>query len=300
MSLFSKEDIHVGIAPIGWSNDDLPELGKENTFHQAISEMALAGFEGTEVGCAYPSDTTVLKTELNRRGLRIASKWFGSQLLVKSYEEVAEDFLKTLNYLNAVGADRVNVCDTSYSTFDHWEIPLYGESHVMDGREWDRMIMGLNKLGEISSRRGFKLCYHHHLGTSIESEEETDYLMKHTDEDTVFLCYDTGHFLAAKADPVKMLDKHANRIGHVHLKDYRKSVWEQILAEGKCFREGVLAGVFTVPGDGDFDFMPVFEILASHRYKGWLLVEAEQDPDKANPLDYARKTRAYIREKTGV
>ena len=170
----------------------------------------------------------------------------------------------------------------------------------MNDAEWDRFTKGLDVLGKIAVERGFKLCFHHHMGTVVQTAAETDRMMANTDPRYVFLCYDTGHFTFAGEDPLAMLKKYVDRVGHVHLKDMRLPVVEQARANNWSFLTAVRNGAFTVPGDGDVDFDPVFKVLSDAHYEGWLLVEAEQDPAKANPLEYAIKGRKYIAEHTGL
>ena len=300
--MFDSEHVFLGIAPIGWCNDDMPELGAENTFKQTVSEMALAGFTGCEIGNKYPSDPVELKAQLDLRGMRIASRWFSSFLLTKPYEEVEADFIRELDFLAAVGANRINVSEQSYSIQGKTDVAVLdmANKYVMNDAEWDRFCEGLSKLGRVARERGFKLCYHHHMGTVVQTAEETDRMMANTDPEAVFLCYDTGHFTFAGEDPLAMLRKYVDRVGHVHLKDMRLDVVEQARRSGWSFLTAVRNGAFTVPGDGDVDFDPVFALLAEAKYQGWLLVEAEQDPAKADPLAYAIKARAYIREHTGL
>ena len=300
--MFDAEKVKLGIAPIGWCNDDMPELGAENTFCQTISEMALAGFTGCEIGNKYPSDPAELKRALDLRGMRIASRWFSSFLLTKPYAEVSQEFSEQLDFLAAVGADRINVSEQSYSIQGQMDTPILtgGHRHIMNDQEWERFYDGLNGLGRMAASRGFKLCFHHHMGTVVQTAEETDRMMANTDPNYVFLCYDTGHFTFAGEDPLAMLRKYVNRVGHVHLKDMRLSVVEQARKENWSFLQAVRNGAFTVPGDGDVDFDPVFRVLEEAGYEGWLLVEAEQDPAKADPLEYAMKARDYIRRHTGL
>lgn len=299
--MFNKEKVHLGIAPIGWCNDDMPELGAENTFRQTVSEMSLAGFTGTEIGNKYPTDAKELKWELDLRSMSIASRWFSSFLLTKSLEEVAEDFERNLDFLSAVGAKRINVSEQSHSIQGQLNTPILGKAkYVMNNEEWRCFCHGLDKLGDIAIRRGFKLCFHHHMGTVVQTAEETDRMMANTSSDKVFLCYDTGHFTFAGEDPLLMLQKYASRVGHVHLKDMRRGVVDQVKPNGWSFLKAVREGAFTVPGDGCVAFDSVFELLEKSGYEGWLLVEAEQDPAKANPLEYAIKARKYIHEHTGL
>ena len=170
----------------------------------------------------------------------------------------------------------------------------------MDDQQWERFCDGLNRLGKVASDRGFKLCFHHHMGTVVQTAAETDRMMANTDPRYVFLCYDTGHFTFAGEDPLAMLKKYSDRIGHVHLKDMRLPVVAEAREHNWSFLQAVRNGAFTVPGDGGVDFDSVFEILSQSHYEGWLLVEAEQDPAKADPLEYAQKARAYIRAHTGL
>lgn len=301
MQMFDSQKVFLGIAPIGWTNDDMPELGGENTFQQTVSEMALAGFTGCEIGNKYPKDPVELKKALDLRGMRIASRWFSSFILTQPIEQVAADFERELNFLSAVGANRINVSEQSYSIQGQMNTPVLGDQrHVMDDAEWDRFCAGLNYLGKIAARRGFRLCFHHHMGTVVQTAAETDRMLAHTDPDCVFLCYDTGHFTFAGEDPLAVLKKYVRRVGHVHLKDMRAEVVARVKPEGWSFLTAVRSGAFTVPGDGCVDFDPIFDLLAQAGYAGWLLVEAEQDPAKANPLEYAIKARKYIREHTGL
>ena len=300
--MFNKEKVNLGIAPIGWCNDDMPELGAENTFQQIVSEMALAGFTGCEIGNKYPKDPAELKKALDLRGMRIASRWYSSFILTRPMEEEEKAFSANLDFLEAVGANRINVSEQSYSIQGQVDTPVLtgGHKHVMNDEEWDRFTKGLNRLGQIAKDRGFKLCFHHHMGTVVQTSEETDRMMSNTDPDLVFLCYDTGHFTFAGEDPLAMLKKYASRVGHVHLKDMRLPVVKKVREENWSFLKAVREGAFTVPGDGDVDFDPIFKVLSESGYEGWLLVEAEQDPAKANPLEYAIKGRTYIREHTGL
>ena len=177
-----------------------------------------------------------------------------------------------------------------------------GHKHVMNDEEWDRFCKGLNRLGQIASERGFKLCFHHHMGTVCQTVEETTRLMENTDPKYVFLCFDTGHFTFAGEDPVKMLEKFADRVGHVHLKNMRMPLVEKARAEHWSFLDAVRAGAFTVPGDPDgcVEFDKVFDLLDKAGYTGWIMVEAEQDPAKANPFEYAKMGREYITAHTGL
>ena len=300
-TMFNKEKVHLGIAPIAWTNDDMPDLGAENTFEQCVSEMALAGFTGCEVGNKYPKDPVVLKKALDLRGMRICNQWFSSFLLTKPFEEVEKDARAQMAFLKAMGAKIIGFSEQSYSVQGQLTTPIFGHKYVMNDEEWKVLTDGLNRLGRIAKEEyGISLTYHHHMGTVVQTAEETDRLMEMTDPEYFSLLYDTGHFTFCGEDPLEMVKKHVKRIKHVHLKDVRPEVLARVHAENMSFLDAVRAGAFTVPGDGAIDYDPIFKVLEDAGYEGWMLVEAEQDPAKANPLEYAIKARRFIAEKTGL
>ena len=295
-----KEDVKLGIAPIAWTNDDMPDLGAENTFEQCVSEMALAGFTGCEVGNKYPKDPAVLKAALDLRGLTIANQWFSSFVLSKPMEEVEKDFIAQCKFLKAVGADTIGASEQSYSIQGQMHTPVFECKYVMVQKEWERFAKGMNRLGEIADSMGMKLVYHHHMGTVVQTAAEIDKMMDMTDPDKFSLLFDSGHLAYCGEAYVEVLKKHVKRVKHVHLKDIRPDVVKKVKDEKLSFLQGVRAGAFTVPGDGCIDFAPIFDILDAAGYKGWMIVEAEQDPAKANPLEYALKAREYIRKTTKI
>lgn len=298
--MLDRNKVSLGIAPIGWTNDDMPDLGKENTFEQTVSEMAMAGFQGSEVGSHYPTDPAVLKKALNLRGLTICNQWFSSFLISRPYEETEKAFIKQCDFLRQVGSKCIGVSEQSYSIQGMLDHPIQEGKYIMDDEEWNLLTEGLNKLGRIAKEKGMVLAFHHHMGTVVQTEEEIDRFMESVDSELVFLLFDSGHLSFAGIDPEKILRKYVKRVRHVHLKDLRKAVVEQSRNEKWSFLKGVRAGTFTVPGDGDVDFSPIFRILEEADYEGWIVVEAEQDPALANPLEYAIKARKYIAEHTGL
>ena len=299
--MFDKEKVKLGIAPIAWTNDDLPDLGGENTFEQCVSEMALAGFTGSEVGNKYPKDPAVLKKALELRGIEICNQWFSGFLLTKPFEEVEKEFRAQLAFLKTMGAGIIGVSEQSYSVQGMQDTPIFGHKYFMNDAEWDIFCKGLNRLGKIAADEyGICLTYHHHMGTVVQNEDEVERMMEETDPKYVSLLFDTGHFKYCGADPLKMVQKYAGRIKHVHLKDIRPEIVEKVKKENLSFLEGVRQGTFTIPGDGCIDFEPVFRVLEENGYEGYMVVEAEQDPAKANPLEYAIRARKYISEKTGL
>ena len=297
--MLDKNKVKLGIAPIAWTNDDMPDLGAENTFEQCVSEMALAGFTGCEVGNKYPRDTAVLKKALELRGMQICNAWFSSFLTTKPYEEVEKDFIEHITFLKEMGAKVVGMSEQGHS-IQGTDKPIFEAKYVMNDEEWDTLCTGINKLGKVAKDMGIKLCFHHHMGTVVQTEEEIDRLMANTDPELFGLLFDCGHLAYCGEDYMSVLNKYADRIRHVHLKDIRPEKVEQVKREHLSFLQGVRLGTFTVPRDGVIDFKPIFDVLEKTGYEGYVLVEAEQDPAIANPLEYAIKARKYIAEKAGL
>ncbi len=297
--MLDKNKVKLGIAPIGWTNDDMPDLGAENTFQQCVSEMALAGFTGCEVGNKYPKDTAVLKKALELRGMQICNAWFSAFLTTKPYEEVEADFIKHITFLKEMGAKVVGISEQGHS-IQGTDLPIFEAKYVMNDEEWDRLCTGLNKLGKVAKDMGIALTFHHHMGTVVQTAAEIDRMMENTDPELFSLLFDSGHLAYCGEDYMAVLRKYAKRIKHVHLKDIRPDVIAKVKAEHLSFLQGVRLGTFTVPGDGAIDFGPIFDVLAESGYEGYVLVEAEQDPAVANPLEYAIKARKYIAEKAGL
>ncbi|MDC4232484.1 myo-inosose-2 dehydratase [Actinomyces sp. B33] len=292
--------IKLGCAPIAWVNDDMPVLGGATPYQQILSEIALAGYEGTEVGNKYPTDVGVLTRELSLRGLRIAAAWHGCLLTTGNYAEEESLFLGFVDRMTALGADCINICEQGRSIQAMRDRSVFDDKPVFDDEEWDRLAEGLNRFGALASRRGIRLVYHHHMGTGVQTGEEIDRLMAMTDPASLGLLVDNGHLLFAGESAQAVVDRHRDRIGHVHLKDIRPEVVERARAGGMSFLDAILAGVFTVPGDGPTDFSSLVEPLVKSGYDGWFMVEAEQDPDVADPLEYALLARRYLAEELGV
>ncbi len=289
------EDILWGIAPIGWRNDDIPEIGAENTLQHLLSDIVVAGFQGTEVGGFFP-EAKILNKELELRNLKIAGQWFSSFIIRDGIEKVEQDFHQYCKFLQEVRADVAVVSEQTYSV-QGTDKNVFDEKPYFTDEEWDVLCSGLNRLGEISGEYGLNLVYHHHMGTGVQTLSEIDRLMENTNPNVVHLLYDTGHIYVSDGDYMTLLHKHINRIRHVHFKDARREIMEKCRKEGKSFQQSFLMGMFTVPGDGCVDFTEVYQTLLEYNYTGWIVVEAEQDPSVAHPLEYALMARKYINEK---
>lgn len=287
-------NIRYACAPIAWTNDDMPELGSENSFEQCISEMALAGYEGTEIGNKYPRNPEVLKSYLEPRGLSVASAWISLYLTSKPYEVTAEAFIKHRDFLYEMGAKVIVVSEQGNSIQGKLDKALFRDKPIFTEEEWQLLIEGLEKLGELAHEKDMEIVYHHHMGTGIQTTEEIDELMERTSKENVSLLFDTGHLVVSGENPIEIFNKHVDRIKQIHFKDIRPEIKEVVDKENQCFLDAVRKGMFTVPGDGVIDFEPILNLIYQSDYSGWIVVEAEQDPSVANPFIYAKKAKEYM------
>lgn len=278
--------IRLAINPLTWTNDDMPELGAETPLETCLSEARQAGFAGVELGNKFPRDAAVLRPILERHGLVLASGWYGSRLLERDVDAEMAAAGPHLTLLQAMGCAVCVFAEVSRAIHGERSTPL-SRRPVLSDADWAMLAARLTEMGRRMATRGLRMAYHHHMGTVIQSEAEIDRLMAGTGPE-VGLLLDTGHLTYAGGMSVRAARRHAARIAHVHCKDVRRPVMEDAVRRDLPFLAAVLEGVFTVPGDGSVDFAPVFGALADDGYAGWLVVEAEQDPAKAEPLTYAR------------
>lgn len=278
--------ILYGTNPIAWSNDDDRSLGAHISLDQCLDETAKIGFDGIEKGHKFPQEPAALKAVLEPRGLRYVSGWHSLNLLVNSVEDEKRAMQPALDLLKAMGSKVIIVCETSNAIHGDDGKAVNDRPKLADG-EWKSFGAGVEALAEFAAGQGITLVYHHHMGTIVESEDEIDRLMAHTGPHAKLLL-DTGHCLFGGGDPERAAKNHMARVGHIHAKNVRPDIAAQVRSEGLSFLEGVRRGVFTVPGDkeGGVSFPPVLKIAADHGYEGWLVIEAEQDPDVRNPFEY--------------
>jgi len=293
------DKVKLGVCCTLWWNDDFPTIDAGIPFGQAVSEMALAGFQGCSIGHKYPSDPVVLKAALDLRGLQISEPWTSTYFTIgKMRQKTIDSFEETLAHVKALGGTELVVAEFGASSH-LLPIDVFANRPVFTDAQWDALTSGLEELGKIATSAGMRLSYHHHMGTGVMTRADVDRLMASTDPNLVSLLLDTAHITFAGDDALDMARAYADRIGHVHLKSVRPEVVSRVREEGLSFQDGVELGVFTVPGDGSIDFRPILEVLADADYRGWLVVEAEQDPNKAIPLEYAKKARAYLADVLG-
>lgn len=282
--------VRIGANPIGWSNDDLRSLGGATPLETCLAEAREAGFEGMELGHKFPREPAALKAALAPYGLALVSGWYSASLLTRDANAEMTALRPHLDLLKAMGANVLVFAETSNAIHGDRRAPLAGRP-VMRSDDWAEFGRRVTRVAQATLAEGVRLVYHHHMGTIVQSVEDVEAFMQATGP-AVHLLLDTGHLTFAGADPVTVARRWRARISHVHCKDVRLDVMRRVVAEKLSFLDAVIEGVYTVPGDGGVDFGSVLKELPG--YSGWLVVEAEQDPEKANPLAYAKLGRANL------
>ena len=288
--------IRIGANPIGWTNDDLQEIGGDTPLETCLGEARQAGVEGMEFGHKFPREGAALKAKLAPFGMVFVGGWYSTELLKRSAREELEAAKSHIAMTKGAGANIVIAAETSNAIHGDRAKPLSQRPRLEKG-DWAPYGAKMTEFAERLADQGLMLCYHHHMGTIVQSERDIDAFMAHT-KPPVHLLLDTGHARWGGADPAGLARAYRSRIGHVHCKDVREMKMRQSNAEDWSFLDSILGtgsdlGVYTVPGDGMIDYAAVFKELPG--YAGWVVLEAEQDPKKAPALPYAKKGVAHIR-----
>ncbi len=288
--------ISLGINPITWSNDDLQYVGANISLDTCLSEAATAGYSGIELGHKFPRDTKLLKPILDKHDLSLVSGWYSGRLLERDADKEFAAMKSPASLLVDMGCDVLIFAEVTGCIHSDIDARLSRRPR-MAAADWKQFGRRLSEVATVTAEVGLKLCYHHHMGTVVQSDADIDALMQTTSDD-VHLLLDTGHALFAGADPVQLAGQYSERIGHLHCKDIRDKPMRRCMNRDGSFLDAVLDGAFTVPGDGCINYEGVFSSLGSD-YSGWAIVEAEQDPSVAPPLKFAKLGYDNLRRLVG-
>lgn len=286
--------IRFGVSPIAWANDDMPELGGETSLESILSDIQTLGFEGVELGGKFPREPGELATLLKQYDLDLVGGWYSSHLLVQSAAAEIEAMQPHLKLLKALGSSVFVIAETSNAIHGKRSISLE-TTPVLETRDWPEFGARLSEVARYIAGEGLRFAYHHHLGTVVETSEQMDRFIQHTDS-VAGLTLDTGHAVLGGIDPVSIVEKFPERIAHVHCKDVRPDVFSKASQRKASFLDGVVDGIFTVPGDGTIDYRAIMRALKKMDYSGWIILEAEQDPALADPRDYAQLGLKTLRD----
>ena len=279
-------DVKIGINPIGWCNDDLPSLGGETPLSTMLSEGREIGYQGFELGNKFPREPAALRELMAGYGLDVISGWYSGQLATRSVEQEIAAVESHLRLLAENGCQVMVYGEVTDSIQGERHVPLYRRPRFANDEAFERYGERLTVFARHLLTRGVRLAYHHHMGAYVESAEDIDRAMACTG-DEVGLLFDSGHVYFGGGDPLDVLRRHIGRVCHMHCKDVRPAIVQHARNRQWSFLDAVLNGVFTVPGDGAIDFPAIVDTLRTHGYRGWLVVEAEQDPAVAPSYAYA-------------
>jgi inosose dehydratase len=289
--------VRFGVSPIAWINDDLPELGGDTPVETVLRDAHQLGFEGIELGGKFCRDPVQLGRQLGAHELALIGGWWSAALLVRSVEEEIEALQAHLQLLEALGSGVFIIAECSNTIHGDRRRPLSATPSLPEP-QWPEFGARLSTLARYLEDRGLRLAYHFHLGTVVDGEDDIERFVAHTDRCVGFVV-DTGHAALGGIDAERLIRNHPDRVVHVHAKDVRRQIFDDNLRRGGSFLDGVLAGMFTAPGDGDLDFRGVARALIDIGYGGWVVVEAEQDPALADPRTYSRIGLATVRQLLG-
>ncbi len=284
--------LRIGVNPIGWSSDDLPDLGGRITLETCLGEARGAGYSGIELGHKFPRAAAQLRPILAAHDLGLVGGWYSTGLLSRDVRAEIAAAQDHLDLLSDMGCGVYIMAETTKAIHGDIAAPL-STSPLLAAADWPGFGARMTEFCKFLRDRGFAPAYHHHMGTVVETADEIARFMDSVGEE-VGLLLDTGHAAFAQADPVALARTYGPRITHLHCKDLRLPRRDAALARDASFLEAVVEGVFTVPGDGDIDFPAVLAEMARVDYDGWLVVEAEQDPAKADPKTYAEMGYANL------
>ena len=276
----------LGIAPIAWWNDDLEELSDDVSLNECLRQASVAGYTGMETGRRFPMDSEVLGPVLLQYGISVCGGWFSGELLTGDLEREKDRISAQMALFKAMGAPCIVYGETAGTIQGDRAAPL-STKLKLDAAQTRAYGHKMTAFAEWCAEQGMPLSYHHHMAAPIETEAELDVLMANSGA-ALPLLFDAGHMAFAGGDVLRVIDKHHARINHVHTKDIRGDVLAGLDRNTASFLDAVIAGAFTVPGDGTLDFEAIVKRLASYGYEGWFVVEAEQDPVANPPLEMAK------------
>ena len=283
--------IRIGANPIGWSNDDMLEIGGDISLETCLTQAREAGFEGMELGNKFPRTSGALRPILQKFGHDLVSGWYSIELLARDVDAEWKASRQHATLLREMGSNVMILAETSNAIHGRKDTPLSARP-VLAKADWKQWARRLSDFAQrLKDEDGLQAVYHYHMGTIVQAENEIDRLMEET-SNALALLLDTGHAVFGGADPVRLARHYRDRIKHVHAKDVREVVMWESRRKDWSFLDSVLAGVYTVPGDGLIDYPAIFHELRG--YAGWVVVEAEQDPKKADPAKYSKMGYANL------
>ncbi len=283
-------DIRIAGAPISWGVCEVPGWGYQMASERVLSEMRDAGLTATEVGPEgfLPVDPRELAATLGRHHLKCVGG-FAPVLLHHAHHDPTPGIAPLFD---AFVASRAEVLVLAAAT----GLDGYDSRLELDDAQWNTLLGNLDRLQVAGAERGVRVVLHPHVGTVVEKREEVYRVL---DGSTISLCLDTGHLLIGGTDPLELVERHANRITHVHLKDVDSALAARVRGGELTYTDAVAEGMYTRLGTGDVDIAGVVNGLLDAEYDGWFVLEQDtilaSEPTGAGPVSEVIACAEYLR-----
>lgn len=296
-----KTNISVGNAPCSWGVIENVE-GARGGYARVLDEMQETGYAGTELGDwgFMPTAPQTLRQELAARDLRLLASWVNVYLHDADRHAASEaDAVRTARLLAEVGGPDTLIVLGNDPYVDPVRTSYAGRiqpEQGMSDAQWHVFVEGAQRVARAVKREtGLRTVFHHHIGTWVETPEETARLLTMTDPELLGLVFDTGHYRFGGGDPLAGLQKHADRIWHVHFKDHAPAIGERARQENWNALRSVEHGIFCELGQGDINFPAILAQLNALNYQGWIVVEQDVLPGMGTPKESSQRNREYLR-----
>ena len=297
--------IRVATAPVSWGILEVEGWGKQRPYGEILDEMVQAGYSGTELGPYgfLPTDPNELKNALAKRNLPLLGAFVGLPLARAAQHDAAlQSVLEVARLLASAGAPYLVLADEMSPARMAVSGSVDEARDGMNAGAWDGAARLLDRVARTGRELGLSSVFHHHAGTFIETPGEVERLLGMTDPQLLGLCLDTGHYFYGGGDPVDLARKHGARVRHLHLKDVRPSVLNQVRREKIPYLDAVRMGVFCELGQGGVNLTGVIRELVSAGFDGWAVFEQDVDTTQpgCNALESATRSRSYLRKAAGL
>jgi inosose dehydratase len=285
----------VAGAPISWGVCEVPGWGWQYDPATVLTQMREVGLRATEFG---PEDFLPAAPEakaalLGSHGLAAVGQFVPVVLHDPDHDPLPEVHLAMDGLVAAHASTVVLAAATGSEGYD--------ARPVLDAKGWATLLANLDRLDAAASARGLEATLHPHVGTMVESGEETERVLRGSG---IGLCLDTGHLLIGGGDPVAVARQSPDRVAHVHLKDVAADVAARVRHEGLSYTDGVRAGMYRPLGAGDVDVAAIVTSLENAGYAGWYVLEQDTildaEPTEGGatrpPLEDVRLSLDHLRE----
>lgn len=296
--------VRIATAPVSWGIMEVEGWARQKTYGEVLDEMVQAGYEGTELGPYgfLPTDPATLKSELQKRNLALLGAFVPLPLGHRTrHSEAMRSAMEVARLLAAGGAPYLVLADE----MNTMRMDIAGSAKPDDGfdqYQWEGAASIVTSIANKAKELGLRSVFHHHAGTFVETPNELQRLLDLTDPALVGVCFDTGHYFYGGGDPVDFAHKHASRIWHLHLKDVRPEVLEEVRDKRIPYLDAIRRGVFCELGAGSVDVPGVIRELNNSGFNGWAVFEQDVDPTipGTNPMASAARSREYLHRAAGV